>query len=134
MTNGQRNCGGCGAKPGELHDDGCDVERCALCGHQQMCCDCVYELNGMDVGNLEDEHPEIYETGATEEMYSKLDAAIEKAGGRLPWTGEWPGAAECREYGFWCYWGPDYGRSGWVPCDKDHAGARADLNLSLIHI
>ena|GEM_PF-3008169 len=54
--------------------------------------------------------------------------------GKDVWTGEWPGLAECREYGFWCYWhGPEWpdasprGR-GWVRCEADHPKAREDLN------
>jgi len=122
-----RDCRDCGAKPGDMHVPGCDVERCARCGGQQIGCECVYEVNGLDTDDLEEAHPEIYENGPTEAMYEKFDAAIVALGGRLPWTGEWPGDAECRELGFWCYWGPDYGERGWVRCDKDHVGARADL-------
>lgn len=44
---------------------------------------------------------------------------------RLPWTGTWPGAIECREFGWWCKWVD--GR-GWVTCDADTAGATEDLN------
>jgi hypothetical protein len=43
------------------------------------------------------------------------------------WTGDWPGDAECREFGWWvqdrCAEG-----LGWVPCDKDAPGATEDLN------
>ena len=43
----------------------------------------------------------------------------------MPWTGEWPGKAECREFGL-------YSKLvigvGWVPCDKDEPGASENLN------
>jgi hypothetical protein len=45
----------------------------------------------------------------------------------LPWTGEWPGVAECREFGWYAYCPGD--GSGWHPCTKDHPGAKEDLNL-----
>jgi hypothetical protein len=53
--------------------------------------------------------------------------------GRVPWTGEWPGATECREYGFYCYEDPDgYGdpamHYGHIPCSPDHPEAHEDLN------
>lgn len=44
---------------------------------------------------------------------------------RLPWTGLWPGVAECREFGWFARRGP--GR-GWVPCRADEEGAVEDLN------
>ncbi len=62
--------------------------------------------------------------GCPEEEYEKYE--------RLPWEGIWPGTLACMEYDLWCYWGPDHGKSGWVECDKDHPGARSDLNRCML--
>lgn len=43
---------------------------------------------------------------------------------RIKWTGEWPGAAECREFDLWS----KFTDQGWVPCDKREPGATEDLN------
>lgn len=112
-----RNCNDCGATPGNLHDLGCDVERCSQCGHQLISCDCS-----------------VCDEDSEESSYTA--AQLEN---RLPWSGEWPFNEACREFGFYCYWGnrltkepqdsfhPD-NPGTWVPCAADHPNATEDLN------
>lgn len=69
-----RICGGCGTKPGQYHEMGCDVERCPDCGGQMIACQC-------------DSPREFFEEGE-----------------RLVWTGRWPGYDEAIEYDLWCRW------------------------------
>jgi hypothetical protein len=75
----------------------------------------------MDMSTLEETHPEIYNGGPTDEMNVKWDQ--EWGHRRLPWTGEFPGKSECREYGFWCIWGPP-----WIPVPAGTPGASENLN------
>lgn len=91
----KRDCGDCAAKPDQLHSGGCDVERCPKCGGQIISCECF-----------------------TDETWPE-DAA------RIPWTGIWPGEAECIEFGWYSKFVE--GR-GWVRCEKADPEAGPDLN------
>lgn len=100
------NCPDCGVKPGELHKPGCDVERCPVCGGQALQC-----LRTC---------PHCHETiaGCNDEAIETKDL--------VPWSGEWPGKAECREYGFYCKLVKG---KGWITtCDKDDLEAIEDMN------
>lgn len=52
------------------------------------------------------------------------------SGIRMPWSGEWPGVAECREYGFWSVFGPGLNppQPGWMSVPEGTPGARENLN------
>ncbi len=94
------DCAQCGVTPGSLHQDGCSIERCVLCGGQAIGCNCVHEINGLSVDDLEETRPDVYMNGSTPAMCAKRDAAEAAVGGRLPWTGVWPGVVECIEFGW----------------------------------
>ena len=44
----------------------------------------------------------------------------------VPWTGVWPGEAECREFGWFARW--IEGQNRWERCAEDTPGAGPDLN------
>lgn len=136
MAEIEKRCPDCQVRPGEMHLAGCDVARCPLCKGQLLSCSCVYEVNGLDPATLEQTRPDVYHNGATEEMWTKFDAEVKKRGSYEPWTGEWPGYAECREKGWFCQdgFGPDTRWGSFCPCPPDAHGARPDLNrLAYFH-
>jgi hypothetical protein len=55
----------------------------------------------------------------------RLTCLCDHRAARLPWTGEWPGIAECREFGWYAGVLPG---SGWGPCSPTDEGAIADIN------
>ena len=54
----RHKCCDCGASEGELHELGCDFERCPCCGHQLISCDCFDDLLKLDhpPGTVIDRH------------------------------------------------------------------------------
>lgn len=115
-----RDCGDCNAKPGEFHQPGCDVERCRFCGGQMISCGCIREAYG-----LHEEEP-------TDEQFEAWEKQL-AIRGLLPWTGEWPGAAECREYGWYSCWAVlGDPTKGHVRCAADHPDAHPDLNRLVV--
>jgi hypothetical protein len=84
MKINQSQCHDCGCQEGEIHELGCDMERCPFCGGQLISCDCRYKLLGID----DSPSTYTYEHGLTlkqEESWLKvLDGK-----GRVPFI-QWP--------------------------------------------
>lgn len=125
----KKTCGDCGVFPGELHQSGCDIEQCPRCGFQAISCNCIYEIFQIDPATMEEKHPNLYEHGPTEAMVKAWD--VEWDHRRLRWTGEFPGAAECREFGWYSKFiltpeGPYMGR--WEECGPDYPQASENIN------
>ena len=78
-------CHDCGASPGEYHAHGCDMEVCPRCEGQLIGCNCIYEINNINPDTLEDEHPDIYKNGPTQEMYYNWDRKYGNK--RIKWNG-----------------------------------------------
>ena len=65
-----KKCPDCGVNPNEQHQNGCDVERCSICGCQRLSCDCNEE-------HCNEDH---------DKEFAK-------------WTGMWPGSDEAERLG-----------------------------------
>lgn len=79
-------CHDCGAKEGELHNYGCDMERCPFCGGQLATCSCKYSMleynydwNAKWCGLPK----EVYENGLPKEKEKAWMGAL--GGIRVPW-------------------------------------------------
>jgi hypothetical protein len=96
MLKVDNDCPKCGAAPGELHAPGCLWEQCPRCGKIVGGCSC----------SLSEDWPP-------------------PEGDRIPWAGEFPGAAECREFGWYVKSVPG---GCWRPCNPGELGDIPDLN------
>lgn len=82
-------CGDCGAKEGQLHRLGCDMEKCPFCGNQLISCDCLYEKLGLyDHEKYTNETaflpPEIYSNGPDEAQWEQFEKMLDEKG-RFPY-------------------------------------------------
>lgn len=87
------HCPDCGCEEGQLHEPGCDMERCPFCSHQLLSCDCMYEQLGLINRNWYTEEtaflpPKIYFNGVSERQKKKWEAILNKRG-RIPYI-EYP--------------------------------------------
>jgi hypothetical protein len=48
MGNKPTKCPDCYVEPGRKHQQGCDVERCSVCGGQRLMCEGTEECEGHD--------------------------------------------------------------------------------------
>jgi len=72
------NCPDCNVKPGEVHEAGCDVERCSICGGQRLSCDCkghdrrFARWTGIWPGSVEADYLKIDLNQLYEQGYNKV--------------------------------------------------------------
>ena len=91
----------------------------AYCDNLMRCPDC-----GVATGTLHNAGCDIERCPDCGGQY--ISCGCHGTDNRIPWTGEWPGKRECREFGWYAKLVP--GVPGWVPCAPDDPGAHEDLN------
>lgn len=84
-------CHDCAVKEGEIHEYGCDMERCPFCGGQLITCDCIYKHfypnfnpKSRNSGLPED----VYEEGPPQSVADAWLKLLEQKG-RVPYI-RWP--------------------------------------------
>jgi hypothetical protein len=83
----EHRCHDCGAREGELHQRGCDMERCPFCHGQLIGCDCAYEKLGythdykLPFNGLP---PEVYTKGLPDAEYDGFMKMCDERG-RIPY-------------------------------------------------
>jgi len=84
-------CHDCGATEGQIHQFGCDMERCPFCGGQLITCDCSYKHFGYDI---DQDKPlcglprDVYENGLPDNQADEWQRVLEQEG-RVPYI-RWP--------------------------------------------
>jgi len=90
----EKRCHDCGCKEGELHQLGCGMEVCPLCGGQLISCNCHLTQLGYRVHKITSKHPtlglpkSVFENGLSDREGRKFLRMLEKKG-RIPYI-RWP--------------------------------------------
>lgn len=83
----KNTCHDCGVEEGQIHEFGCDMERCPFCGWQLISCYCAYKKLGFDF-DINNERcglsKDVYENGLNEELENKW-LEILNSKGRVPY-------------------------------------------------
>jgi hypothetical protein len=88
-TRPDSRCHDCGAAAGRLHQRGCDMERCPLCGGQPISCGCAYEYLGLrDPSRYTAATvylpPYVYQQGPSAAQQAQWEAQLRRKG-RVPY-------------------------------------------------